>query len=613
MISDGKLDHKLTFSYVVTIIIDIYDMDESSESGESATGLKICHLVLHPLLMLCSVFCFLSLVGWTGVVNDWQHWLTLGTGCVFAAERSWLLWRVKSREQERRRLVLHETLAVIVFLVSLGLMISELLGADARSTSWHVFIQMGVLFSGIASVIHHQTRLTARAFHPGMMLMGSFFAIILIGTLLLKMPRCVVVGESCSWLDAAFTSTSAVCVTGLSVQNTATFFTQTGQVVILLLIQIGGLGIMTLTFFAAVVLFEGLSLHDRLLLGRMISENRLSRIGKTLTFIVLFTFTFEAIGAVTLFSGMDPGIALSERAFHSVFHAVSAFCNAGFSTFPDNLASEALKSNVTWQVMIMLLIVVGGLGSMVVEDLCQWSIVQYRKICGKEYMHHRLRIHTRLVLVTTGVLVFGGGLVIMVTEFALWNGPENGGKFLTAMFHSVTARTAGFNTVSMSAIGPMTINLLMILMIIGGSPGGTAGGIRTTVVAVGLGHLWNQLRMGRRGLVAFNRTIPADYGSKALGLILLAVIWLIGNFMLFQFLETGNGISGTRLLFELISAFATVGLSIDLTPLLSDGGKTLLIVNMFVGRIGLLTVLATLIPPDTRPSSGKPHEDILLN
>jgi Trk-type K+ transport system membrane component len=588
-------------------------MDEENESGETATDLKICHWVLHPLLMLSSVFCLLSLVGWTGEVTGWQHWLTMGTVFVFTIERTWLMWRVRSRGQERRRLILHESLALMVFFVSLGLMISELFGADSRSTSWHVFIQMGVLFSGIASIIHHQTRLTARAFHPGMMLIGSFFAIIVIGTLLLKMPRCVLPGETCSWLDAAFTSTSAVCVTGLSVQNTATFFSQTGQVVILILIQIGGLGIMTLTFFAAVVLFEGLSLHDRLLLGRMISENRLSRIGKTLTFIVLFTFIFEAIGAVILFVGMDVAMPWSERAFHSVFHAVSAFCNAGFSTFPDNLASGVIKSNVTWQVMIMLLIVGGGLGSIVVEDLCQWGAVQYWKICGKEHSRHRLRIHTRIVVVTTAVLVFGGGLVIMATEFVLWNGPENGGKFLTAMFHSITARTAGFNTVSMSAIGPMTINVLMILMIIGGSPGGTAGGIRTTVVAVGLGHLWNQLRMGRRGLVAFNRTIPAEYGGQALGLILLAVIWLIGNFMLFQFLETGNGISDSRLLFELISAFATVGLSIDLTPLLSDGGKTLLIVNMFVGRIGLLTVMATLIPPDTRPSSGKPHEDILLN
>ena len=218
-----------------------------------------------------------------------------------------------------------------------------------------------------------------------------------------------------------------------------------------------------------------------------------------------------------------------------------------------------------------------------------------------------------LCVALTAVLVTGGAAVIMVTDFILWHGPENGGKIITAFFHSVTARTAGFNTVPMGGIGPLTVQALMILMLIGGSPGGTAGGIRTTVVAVGLGHLWNQLRMGRRGMVVFNRTIPANTGTQALGLILLTVIWLTGNFVLFQYLETGRGISGTRLLFELISAFATVGLSLDLTPILTDGGKTLLIINMFVGRVGLLTVMATLIPPDTRPPSGKPGENILLN
>ena len=588
-------------------------MDESSESGPNTTGLHICRQVLHPLLSICSAACFLALVGWTGEITGWIHWLTLAAGLVFALERTWLLWAANPRGGERRRLILHEVVAVAVFLVSLALLFREMSGADFHTTGWHVFIQLGVLVSGLASMIHHQTRFTARAVHPGVMLIGSFFAIIVVGTLLLKMPRCVLPGETCSWLDAAFTSTSAVCVTGLSVQNTATFFSHTGQIVILLLIQVGGLGIMTLTFFAAVVLLEGLSLHDRLLLGRMIQDNRLSRISKTLTFIVVFTIMCEGIGAALLFAGMDAEMGWRERAFHSVFHAVSAFCNAGFSTFPDNMASGVVRANGIWQICVMLLIVIGGLGSLVVEDLCQWFLARYRKFLGKEGSRHRLRIHTRIVLVTTGVLVFGGALVILATEFALWNGPENGGKVLTAFFHSVTARTAGFNTVSMSAIGPMTVNVLMILMVIGGSPGGTAGGIRTTVVAVGLGHLWSQLRMGHRGMVAFNRTIPSETGSQALGLILLAVIWLAGNFMLFQFIEAGNGISDTRLLFELISAFATVGLSIDLTPLLSDGGKTLLIVNMFVGRIGLLTVMATLVPPDTRTVSGKPREDILLN
>ncbi len=588
-------------------------MAEANEPETYPAMAKYCRQILHPLLALCSAACFLALVGWTGEITRWIHWVTLAGGFVFAFERTWRLWAANSRGNERRRLIFHEVAAVMVFIVSLILLILDLFGADSHSTGWHVFIQVGVGVSGLASMIHHQTRFTARAVHPGVMLIGSFFAIIVGGTFLLMMPRCVMPGATCSWLDAAFTSTSAVCVTGLSVQNTATFFSLTGQVVIMLLIQVGGLGIMTLTFFAAVVLLEGLSLHDRLLLGRMIQDNRLSRIGKTLTFIVVFTLVCEGIGAIILFIGMDAGMGWRERAFHSVFHAVSAFCNAGFSTFPDNLASGELRANEIWQICVMLLIVIGGLGSLVVEDLCQWSLARYRKFLGNEQSRHRLRIHTRIVLVTTGILVFGGALAILATEFALWSGPENGGKVLTAFFHSVTARTAGFNTVSMSAIGPMTVNILMILMLIGGSPGGTAGGIRTTVVAVGLGHLWSQLRMGHRGMVAFNRTISSETGSQALGLILLAGIWLTGNFMLFQFLEAGNGISDTRLLFELISAFATVGLSIDLTSLLSDGGKTLLIVNMFVGRIGLLTVMATLIPPDTRPVSGKPREDILLS
>lgn len=588
-------------------------MDESSEAGQNAFGLKICRQVLHPLLALGSAACFLTLVGWTGVITEWIHWLTLAGGFGFALERTWILWAEETEGRERRRLILHEVVAVMVFLVSLFLLIRHFSGVDFLSTGWHVFIQLGILVSGLASLIHHQTRFTARAVHPGMMLIGSFFAIIVVGTLLLKMPRCVVPGETCSWLDAAFTSTSAVCVTGLTVQNTAIFFSHTGQVVILLLIQVGGLGIMTLTFFAAVVLFEGLTLHDRLLLGRMIQENRLSRIGETLTFIVVFTLICEAIGAAILFAGMDVTMGWRERVFHSVFHAVSAFCNAGFSTFPDGMASGLLRANGTWQICVMLLVIVGGLGTLVVEDLYLWTLARFRKLRENEASRHRLRIHSRIVLVTTAVLVFGGALLILATEFALWDGPENGGRVLTALFHSVTARTAGFNTVSMSAIGPMTVNLLLVLMLIGGSPGGTAGGIRTTVVAVGLGHLWSQLRTGHRGMVVFNRTIPSATGSQALGLILLALVWLTGNFMLFQFLEAGNGISDTRLLFELISAFATVGLSIDLTSQLSDGGKSLLIVNMFVGRLGLLTVMATLIPPDTRPPSGKPCEDILLN
>ncbi len=582
-------------------------MDDLEGSGASPASVKVCRQGLHPLFALLSAVCLLSLVGWTGTVTAWQHAVTTLTGIAFALERGWVFHRMRGERSERRRLGGHALLAAVVLLVALAM-----LPGDSRSTSGHVFIQLAVLASGLASAIHHQPRLTARAFHPGLLLMLSFLAIIVAGTLLLKMPRCTVSGVSCSWLDAAFTSTSAVCVTGLAVQNTATYFSPTGQMVILLLIQVGGLGIMTLAFFAAVVLFEGISLHDRLLLGRMLQENRLARVGQTLAFIVVLTFACEAAGAVVLYAGLhgiaDPG----ERWFHAVFHSVSAFCNAGFSTFPDGLASRVVQGNATWQVVVMALIVIGGLGALVCEDLALWALARIRRRIRKEGPIPRLRIHSRLVLVATAVLIAGGALVIYLTEYHLWQGPENGGHLLTAFFHSVTTRTAGFNTVSMSAIGPQTVLVMMVLMLVGGSPGGTAGGLRTTTVAVALGHLWNQLRGSKRGMVAFNRTIPETTGSQALGLMVLAGIWLGANFAVFQMFESGRGFGDSKLMFELISAFATVGLSLDLTPLLTDGSKCLLILNMFVGRIGLLAVLATLVPPDRRPPSGRPCEDILL-
>ena len=582
-------------------------MDDLEGSAGTPASVKACRHVLHPLFALLAVVCLLSIVGWTGVVTEWQHWVTVLTGIAFAFERGWVFHRLRNLREERRRLSGHAALAAIVLVVSL-----VQLGGGGRVVSWHLLIQLTVLGSGLSSWIHHQSRFTARAFHPGLVLILSFLVIVVAGTLLLKMPRCTVSGMSCSWLDAAFTSTSAVCVTGLSVQNTATYFSTTGQTVILLLIQVGGLGIMTLAFFAAVVLFEGISLHDRLLLGRMLQENRLARVGQTLGFIVVMTFLCEAIGAVILYAGLEGIPDRGERCFHAVFHAVSAFCNAGFSTLPDNLATPLVQGNAVWQVVIMALIVIGGLGALVCEDIALWSVAKIRRFRRQEGPRPRLRVHTRLVLAVTAVLITGGAALIYVTEYHLWQGPENGGRVLSAFFHSVTTRTAGFNTVSMSAIGPLTAQMMMILMLIGGSPGGTAGGVRTTTVAIGLAHLWNQLRESRRGMVAFNRTIPAAVGSQALGLMILAGLWLIVNLIVMETFETGRGIPESSLLFELISAFATVGLSLDLTATLTDATKWQLIVNMFVGRVGLLTVMATLIPPDRRPASGKPSEDILL-
>lgn len=382
-------------------------MQELRSSGEPS-GLKWSRQILHPLVALAMTGCLLSLIGWTGVVTGWQHWVTTLGGIVFAAQRWAVFFHADATGRERHRLLSHLAVGGLVLAVSMSLLALDLAGSGSRAGGWHIAIQLGVLASGLASMIHHQTRFTARAFHPGLLLIGSFFTIIFVGTLLLKMPRCVADGQHCSWLDAAFTSTSAVCVTGLAVQNTATFFSLTGQTVILVLIQVGGLGIMTLTFFAAVVLFEGLSLHDRLLLGRMMSDNRLSRIGHTLIFIVGMTFLCEGIGAAVLFVTLQGDMGMAERLFHSVFHSVSAFCNAGFSTFTDGLASEVLRANAAWQSCIMVLIVIGGIGALVAEDLSKLILAGCRRLFGRTVGRTRLRIHTRLVVAATAILIAGG-------------------------------------------------------------------------------------------------------------------------------------------------------------------------------------------------------------
>lgn len=586
-------------------------MEDREQLDAKPAVARFCLGGIHPLMALVSAVCLLVLVGWTGGVTPWLHWCTTLAGLVFALERGVEFFR-RRRDGVDRGEALYAGLALVVLVISLDLLFSRETGTDPWLVGEHLFVLSSVLLSGLIWMVSQQKRFTARAFHPGLVLILSFFLIIVVGALLLKMPRCTVSGQTCSWLDAFFTSTSAVCVTGLTTQNTATFFSTTGQLVILGLIQIGGLGIMTLTFFVAVILFEGLSLHDRLLLGRMIQENRLARVGRTLRFIVALTFICEGIGAAILFFSMDGVPGAGDRLYHSVFHSVSAFCNAGFSSLPDNLASGVVKGNAVWQIAIMILIVVGGLGALVNEDLAQWAAAKARRRMKNEGPPLRLRVHSRLVLATTAFLIVVGTAAVLVTEFWLGDGLQNGGRLLTSLFHSVTARTAGFNTVPMSTISTLTAEVIMILMIIGGSPGGTAGGVRTTVVAVALGHLWNQLRAGCRGMIVFNRMIPADTGSRALGLVFLTFLWLLVNVVILQTLQAGSGFSASSLLFELVSAFATVGLSLDLTSALSDGSKVLLIVNMFVGRIGLLTFMSTLVPRDRRPASGKPQEDILL-
>lgn len=551
-------------------------------------------------------------VGFVGELTPLLRWLTAGLVLCFALEH-WLNWKLaKNGRAYLRTWGFHVATAAVVVVLKVALLL--LVPLDAAEDGKLAMLSNGVVQGGMLlslglRALRHQAQITRLHLRPGWLFMGSFAIIVVLGTLLLKLPRSVVDGETLSWLDALFTSTSAVCVTGLVVENTAHFFTPTGQVIILGLIQVGGLGIMTLTFYLSTVLFRGMSLHDRQALGEMISEKHLAQVAGSMRYIVVFTFVAEALGALLLYGFLPADRGFSERVFQAVFHSVSAFCNAGFSTLPDGLADLWIRENGALQGVICALVICGGLGAAVMKDVQAWLRQTLRRLRAPAHTRPRLRVHTRLVLSVTCLLLAGGAATIWISEFFFQDGERNAGSVLTAFFHSVTARTAGFNTVDTGAIGPVTVHLVVLLMIIGGSPGGTAGGVRTTVFATAAIHLWNLIRT-TPDLVIFRRRLPPGIGPRALAILVLTMGWLFVNFAILRQLQPD--VTDTRLVFELVSAFATVGLSMNLTSELTDAARCLIILNMFVGRIGLITVVSTLAPVNRRRPAQRPIEDIIL-
>ncbi len=417
---------------------------------------------------------------------------------------------------------------------------------------------------------------------PARTIATSFLGAIAGGTLLLTFPGASAGGESAPFLTALFTSTSAVCVTGLIVVDTPTYWSTFGQWVILLLIQVGGLGIMSLSASAALVIGRSFGAGSRGLLEEAYEETAKRDITKLLQFIVAFTFITEIAGGLLLGLYWTRQMPLLTALYHGTFHSVSAFCNAGFSTFSDNLA--AWVSDPLVCIVVSTLVLIGGIGFTVAMSLMALA----RDPLHPVLWWRRERTHTKLVVAVTAFLILGGTIAYFFFDYEnSLGGLPLGSKLLAAYFQSVTSRTAGFNTVSLGAAAPITATIVIVLMFIGGSPGGTAGGIKTTTLGV-LALSLRALLRGRRDVEVYGRRITDETLLRAVSVTLLSGTLLgLGAMGLFLFEANKNYLD---LLFEAVSAFGTVGLSRGVTPTLTPMGQLIIITLMFVGRTGPLTL-----------------------
>ena len=439
-----------------------------------------------------------------------------------------------------------------------------------------VIVQSYILGNLLLRAISTGPRVAKMNLPAAQIVVFSFLFVILAGTGLILLPAATATGKV-SFVDALFTATSATCVTGLIVVDTGSYFSQFGQIVILLLIQIGGLGLMTTTAFFSLILGRGMSVKESVLMSDVLSSKTLSRISHLIISILTLTFVFEAIGVLSFcFSWSNvESFEHGSVVYYSIFHSVSAFCNAGFSLFRDSF--EGFKGSFAHNMTLISLIVIGGLGFTVIMNLFRFGI----------FKRERLSLQTKLVLVVTAALIVTGSTLVLVTEWSnsLSELPLST-KLMAAYFQSVTPRTAGFNTINIGRLTNACYFLMMILMFIGASPGSTGGGIKTSTFGIFLGSIWSMLK-GRSSVEIFKRNVPRDVVNKALSVIILALMLLsVFGFVLLLTQEAHP----VHILFELFSAFGTVGLSAGITPHLTVLGKIIIIITMFIGRIGPLTL-----------------------
>jgi len=409
--------------------------------------------------------------------------------------------------------------------------------------------------------------------NPAQTIVLGFALTVLAGVVLLTLPVSTVDGKGAPFLTALFTAMSATCVTGLVVEDTATYYSLFGQLVILLLIQVGGLGYMTSATLFSILVGRRIGLRERIILMEAYNLHTMGGVVRLTRNVVLLALAFQGVGALLLALRWIPEFGWWRGMYYGLFHAVSAFNNAGFDLMGGFRSLTRYVLDPYVNLVMGVLIISGGLGFIVLISLPRFP---------------KVNLHAKVVLTTSAALLGVGTLLILFLEggnpLTLGRLPP-GGKLLAAFFQSVTPRTAGFSTLDIAGLREPTLLVLSVLMFIGASPGGTGGGIKTTTFTVLLAAIWTMIR-GRQDVELYNRRVPAVVVYKALTIALVAIALVVSVTILLSVFE---GIRVISALFEVVSAFGTVGLSTGITPSLTPVGKVLLITTMFLGRVGILT------------------------
>ena len=456
------------------------------------------------------------------------------------------------------------------------------------------------------------------ALNPALLFIVSFVGLVAIGTILLSLPFSTVNGIA--FIDALFMATSSVCITGLVVVDVYNCFTLWGQAIILLLEQSGALGILTFASYFSFFFKRGASYETQLAMGSISGTEKINDVFKTLKQILIITLSIEFVGCVFIYNSLNAALfsSIFDRIFFSVFHAVSAFCNAGFSTLPKGVMEEGYAYNYPFQLSLVFLFFSGGLGFPIVINILKYIKHVARRIYlhviydKKEvYKPWVLTLGSKINLVTTLLLAFFGTVVIFISEYGNTLSSHHGaGKFIAALFASGVARSSGFSAIDYSQLHASSALLIMFLMWVGSSPVSTGGGIKTSTFAIAVLNFLS-LAQGKKRIEVFNREIAEVSVHRAFATIILSVFAIgMGVFLISIF---DKGLSLRSIVFECTSAYCTVGLSLGITAKLSVAGKLVISLLMFVGRITLLTILIAFFKQVKYTNYAYPSEEIIIN